>query len=263
MSLEKIIQESFEEYRAKSKENLSSHQLADFRKCPALYLKKKMGLIDDEDRPAFQIGRAVHTMVLEGGDVFERTYAIGGPINPRTGKSFGPTSQAYQEWAAQQGKPVLAQEQFELTALISASVRNHTEARKLLADGIPEGVIRCEFQGLPCQTRMDFFNPEAGLIDLKTCDDLNYFEAEARRFGYTYQLAFYRAILRQVTGRNYPVHLIAVEKKEPFRCGVWLISETSLNACEIENTSAIERLKECQATHIWPTGYETPRTFEQ
>lgn len=61
-------------------------------------LQKENGAgIEDEDCPAFQIGRAVHTMVLEGGDAFDRTYAIGGPINPRTGKSFGSTSQAYQD----------------------------------------------------------------------------------------------------------------------------------------------------------------------
>ncbi len=48
-----IIRESAEEYHAKAKEYLSSHHLSDFRKCPALYRKKKLGLIEDEDRPAY------------------------------------------------------------------------------------------------------------------------------------------------------------------------------------------------------------------
>ena len=58
-----LIREPAEEYHAKAKDYLSSHQLGDFRKCPALYRKKKLGLVPDEDRPAYQIGRAAHTRV--------------------------------------------------------------------------------------------------------------------------------------------------------------------------------------------------------
>jgi len=102
-----IIREPADVYHAKSKEYLSSHQLGDFRKCPALYRKKKLGLIDDDDRPAYQIGRALHVLVLEGRNKFEAEYAVGGPINPKTGEMFGPTTKAYAEWAAAQGKAVL------------------------------------------------------------------------------------------------------------------------------------------------------------
>jgi hypothetical protein len=35
-----LIHESADEYRAKAKHYLSSHQLADFRKCPQLYYRK-------------------------------------------------------------------------------------------------------------------------------------------------------------------------------------------------------------------------------
>ena len=78
-----LIRETAEEYHAKSKDHLSSHQLGDFRKCPLLYRKKKLGLVADEDRPAYQIGRALHTLVLEGRDRFEAEYAVGGPIRSR------------------------------------------------------------------------------------------------------------------------------------------------------------------------------------
>ena len=48
-----LIRESAEVYQAKAAEYLTSHQLADFRRCPLLYRKKKLGLVEDEDRPAF------------------------------------------------------------------------------------------------------------------------------------------------------------------------------------------------------------------
>jgi len=48
-----LIRESFEVYQQNAKRNLTSHQLADYRRCPLLYRKKKLGLIEEEDRPAF------------------------------------------------------------------------------------------------------------------------------------------------------------------------------------------------------------------
>ena len=43
-----LIREAADVYHAKSREYLSSHQLADFRKCPLLYWKKKQGLVLEE-----------------------------------------------------------------------------------------------------------------------------------------------------------------------------------------------------------------------
>jgi len=58
------------------------------------------------------------------------------------------------------------------------------------------------------------------------------------------------------------VHLIAVEKKEPFRYGVWQLSAEVLGIAQRENEQAIERLKKCQASNVWPTGYEELRVFD-
>jgi len=61
-----LVRESAEVYQAKAAEYLTSYRLADFRRCPLLYRKKNLGLVEDEDRPAFLVGRALHTLVLEG-----------------------------------------------------------------------------------------------------------------------------------------------------------------------------------------------------
>ena len=257
-----IIRESFAEYQARSKKFLSSHQLGDFRRCPALYRKKKLGQVDDEDRPAFLIGRALHTLVLEGRDVFEKEYAVGGPINPKTGEMFGPTTKAFAEWAEAQGRPVLTLQQFDLVENMADGVRANGMAIDLLSDGIPEGVVRAEYCGVPCQIRMDWLDPHRFVVDLKTCDDLGYFEADARRYGYVHQLTFYRAVLRRVIGLVMPAFFIAIEKKEPFRCGVWRIHEDALAHAQRENEAAIERLKRCIATDTWPNGYEEVRLFD-
>ena len=78
--------EPAEAYHAKAKDFLSSHQLIEFAKCPYLYKKRISGLLEDKDSPAYFVGRAAHTRILEGVDAYQTQYAVGGPINPNTGK---------------------------------------------------------------------------------------------------------------------------------------------------------------------------------
>lgn len=257
-----MIHEPFATYLAKGRDFLTSHQLKDFRKCPLLYWKRRQGLIADEDRPAFCIGRAAHTLILEGREAFERAYAVGGPINPKTQQPFGQATKAFADWAARQGKPVLTDEQFDLVSFMNAGVRAHEGARGLLEDGVAESVVRTDYHGLPCQIRMDWFNPFKGIVDLKTCDDLTWFESDARRYQYTHQLAFYRAVLAQVTGKYIPVHMMAIEKKEPYRCGVWKLDESTLNQAQKENEGAMDRLLACAGKNLWPSGYEETRVLD-
>jgi hypothetical protein len=257
-----LMREPDEVYRQMAKEYLSSHQLGDFRKCPALYQKKKLGLLPDEDRPAYLLGRAVHTLVLEGHKTFGQVFAVGGPVNPRTGKPFGAATQAYQEWAAAQGRPVITDDQYALITNIAAGITAHVCASGLLSAGVPEGVVRADYCGKNCQIRVDWLNPIAGIVDLKTCDDLTWFESDAKRYGYAHQLAFYQCVLELMLGEKLPVHMIAVEKKDPFRCGVWQISDQTLAHCQHENEAAIERLKACELNGYFPTGYEECRVFD-
>jgi hypothetical protein len=99
-------------------------------------------------------------------------------------------------------------------------------------------------------------------VDLKTCEDLDRFERDARRFDYPHQVAFYREVLAEGAGVRLPVSIVAVEKQEPHRCGVWHVSEGLLERCTRENDAAIERLKRCEREDRWPTGFETPRPMD-
>jgi hypothetical protein len=260
--LDFLLREPAEVYHARSKEHLTSHGLADFRENPFLYRKRQLGLVVEEDRPAFQVGRAAHTLILEGRDAYRRQYAFGGPTNPATGKLFDSRSKAYQEWAERQAKPVLTDRQAALIEELAAAVQRHPITGELLAEGVPEGVVRRDYCGVPCQARLDWLNPAKGLVDLKTCDHLKYLEADARSFGYLHQLAFYRALLALETGEILPVYLIAVEKREPYRCGVWRIDPNVLAVAQQDNEAALDRLVRCRQQDHWPTGYEELRVFD-
>jgi hypothetical protein len=129
----------------------------------------------------------------------------------------------------------------------------------LLAQGKAEGVVRETYNGHPCQIRIDWLNPELGIVDLKTCDDLTWFESDAKRFNYHHQLAFYQNVLDQRIEQLVPVYVIAVEKKEPYRCGVWQIPPEVLLAARCDIEAAMERLKTATTENHFETGYEELR----
>lgn len=254
-----------DEYHAETRNGryLSSHMLGDFRRCPALYQKKLAGQIEENESAAFAIGRATHKLILEGRSAFDEEYTIAdGPVNPKTGEAFGKTTKAYSEWLALQRKAVVPGKDFGFILKLQIAVWLHPVAARLLTGGVAEGVVRANYCDEPCQIRMDFYSLKLGMVDLKTCDTLDWFESDARRYGYIHQLAFYRAILRERLGGNVPIHIIAVEKKEPFRCGVWRITDEALEFAEMENRAAIGRLQECRRTANWPTGYEEVRIID-
>ena len=221
--------EPAEEYHAKAAEFLSSHQLMDFMRCPYLHAKKRAGLIADKDSPAYLLGRAGHCRILEGRDVYEAEFAFGGPINPSTGKPYGSGTKKFAEWQARQGKPVLTLEQVDLIEKMATGVAMNDQAVDLLLYGRAEGVVRAEYCGVPCQIRIDWTHPHRGVVDLKTCDDLTWFEADARRYRYHNQMAFYRAVLAQAVGQrcSRPHRGRGEERTLPL-CGVWRVSDDTL-----------------------------------
>jgi len=264
INIEVLTAEPAEVYHAKARDCLSSHQLLDFMKCPLLYQRKREDLVPNKDRPAYLVGRAAHVRILEGPDAYQAAFALGGPINPGTGQPYGPRTKAFADWAQAQGKPVLSHDQVDLIERMAAGVALNDEAVDLLLYGQAEGVVRIDYCGVACQARLDWVHPQRGVVDLKTCDDLTYFEADARRYGYHRQVAFYRAVLAQALGNlvAIPVHLIAVEKKEPFRCGVWRVSDDTLGVAQRENEAAIRRLAACRERDWWPSGYEEIRVLD-
>jgi hypothetical protein len=157
-----LVHEPAEVYHAKAGEFLSSHLLADFRKCPLLYHRKRTGLVSDEDRPAYLVGRAAHTVILEGQEAFERAFAVGGPVNPKTGLPFGSGTKAWAEWAEAQGKDVLTSDQAQLVTQMAASVKAHPLAQRLLADGVAEGVVRSGVRGRPLSDSHGLVRSEHG-----------------------------------------------------------------------------------------------------
>ena len=260
-----------EEYHRAARDGqfLSSHLLGDFRKSPKLYRKKMAGEMAQEETAAFLTGRAVHSLILEGRSAFDAEFLVtDGPVNPKTGEPFGKLTKAYKEWAAAQSKAVVSGEDFAFMLKLQQSVWSHPVAQTLLYDGVAEQTVRTAYCGEPCQIRMDWFRADyegrPAICDLKTCETLDYFEGDARRFGYPQQMAFYREVLKTASGGAVEAdcYLIAIEKREPMRCGVWKLTEGILQSCAVENERAIAELRECRRANAWPTRTEELRILD-
>lgn len=265
-----IVDIPADEYHQAAKDGhyLSSHLLSDFRACPLLYHKKMTGAIEPSDTAAYQTGRALHTLILEGRARFDEEYLISsGPVNPKTGEPFGKTTKAYREWLAAQKRPTIDSEEFGWMSKLQSSVWLHTVANALLEHGRAEGTVRVTLHDEPCQIRMDWFNPDFNgkpvIVDLKTCDNLSFFERDARKYSYPEQLGFYREVFKEASGGTYcDVYIVAIEKREPYRCGVWKLTDELLDQATATNNTAMSALKECRCRNEWPTGYEDERVLD-
>jgi hypothetical protein len=259
-----LIVEPDREYRARDTEYLTSHRLQTFRECPLRHHQEVTGAIPPRpDTPAYFLGRAAHTMVLEGKDKFHREYAVGdGPINNRTGKPFGRDTKAFREWAEGQARPVVGTEDYAQLEAMAQMVRAHPFAAKLLMDGQAEGVVRESWIGCKCQSRIDWYG-SLGILDYKTCEELKWFPRDASKYHYVFQMAFYRQMVQLALGEVAPVHFLVSEKKPPYPCAIWKVPEGLLDDAVEKCENDILRLMECREKGVWPTGWEEPRVIEK
>ena len=244
---------------------LTSHFLADFRQCPLLYRQKLNGEVQTDDTAAYQLGRATHALILGGQDIFDEEYLVSaGPINPKTGEPFGKLTKAYKDWAATQTKKIILTNEFDFMQRLQEAVWAHPKAAELLDECVREATVRTEYMGERVQIRMDAFNPTLNaVIDLKTCDHLDYFANDSFRYGYVEQMAFYHDVFAAASGGvDLSAWLIAVEKRAPFRSGVWQVAASALARAKEINERAIAELQDCRRQDVWPTRYEEVRILD-
>jgi hypothetical protein len=264
-----LLVEADETYRLNSRIYLGSHALNTFRECPLKYHREVSGLVKrSSESESLITGRAMHALLCEGQDAFDQFFIVGGPVNPKTNNHYGRDTKAFEQWLAEQQangetRTYLTDKQHEEILGMVEGIKRHEQAREIFSnpDAQAEGVARGLYCGRQCQVRIDWF--DGFVTDLKTCDDLGQFERyQARAFGYLHQVSFYSEVLHITHGRLYRPRIVAVEKKEPFRCCVWTVTDAVFEAACRDNEAAIRELIECEKTGHWPTRYEGVRSFD-
>ena len=240
---------SNKEYR--QREGISSSELKKLMKSPA-HLKHYQEN-PQEDTPSLLFGRAAHKFVLETYD-FYNEFAVA-PICDRR------TKEGKEIWnkfiVDSEGKDVITQEQFEqIDAMRNSAYATPFVAKLLSGDKELSFWGKDEDTGLVIKCRPDAiveFNGRNILIDYKTCTDAENtkFYRDSIKFGYDLQLAYYREILKQNTGLDYDVVIIAQEKSAPYVTNVFQLSENYLENGRNLYKEMLKVYKNCLDTDNW------------
>lgn len=240
---------SNKEYR--NREGISSTELKRISRSPAHYKHFKENPM--EDTPALLIGRAAHKYVLETYD-FYNEFAVAPVCDRRTKEG----KEIWNKFVADsEGKDVITQEQLEqIDAMRTAAYATPFVSKLLSGEKELSFWGKDEDTGLVTKCRPDCLTEWNGkhiLIDYKTAQDVENmkFYRDSIKFGYDLQLSYYLDILKQNTGKDYMVVIIAQEKTAPYVTNVFQLSNDYLENGREVYKEMLKIYKECSETDNW------------
>ena len=201
---------------------ISKSRLFKFAKDPVAFFTKDE---DDYDpnKEYLVRGSALHKFLLEGEEEFFKEYTVADVINPRTGRSYGRATKAFQEYCEENDLSppfTISSEMLGHIKVMSETVLAHPTAGNYLRDYIDnvEVVLRGEFEGLPAQGKVDGLSTNHNLIiDIKTCRSLDLFAKNFYEYGYDWQAALYSELYQQAFGNIPDFIFIAITTEgEPY-----------------------------------------------
>lgn len=274
-----IIKEPFDAYKERQAINFSTLKV--MAKSPKHYRHA----VDHGgvDSPAFALGRACHLAVLEPLEWTRKVLVLPKTFTrEKTTKKRGtelvemkmsrdarvPEYCALRDQAADEGKELISQAEYEKATMVSRAVLLDPVASDLLRrPGIQmEQSITWERYGLELKSRLDIIAPTVAVVDLKTAADITprEWDRAAIRHQYLPQFAFYSDAYAQASGETVPFKAIVVEKTEPFDVAVVEFSEDDLEYGRNLYEGWLRRVIECTEAGEWPGMTNgQPRQFER
>lgn len=195
----------------------------------------------DKDSDAFRFGRAFHMALLEP-HLFKTDYVKEPVIDGH------PNSNLYKEakasWrASAMGKEALTNAEYSTVMDMCTAVLGHPEFS--LKDYEPEimAITRCKDTGLLLKCKSDMFG---GVVtDIKTTSGSvkpHEFMKDLTKYGYHVSLAFYQDIIADIVGMPPTMKIMAVEKREPYDCALFTISDSILEEGRKLYKAALRRI---------------------
>jgi len=209
-----------------------------------------------EDNDDFTVGAYVHALCLDPDSV-EQNFIMVGDINRRTNDGKA-------EWAALQsraqrtGARVLTSDLREKGELMARSVLAHPSATAILrAASEREVTVIGEIGGRPAKAKIDAIasvinadgSVDTVIIDVKTTQsaDPRTFAADAAKYGYFHQAAWYTRLLRQHRKWVEDFVIVAVEKNPPYLVAVFRIPSVAVSVADRKIDEVAERWWKVQA----------------
>lgn len=177
-----------------------------------LFKDAEDGIYAPKDKGHFQVGTLIHMRALEP-ERFAKCVTATGPINEKTGFPYGRDTKAFAAWQAENPDVMVVEEW--TTILLD---RMPPEVKALLTDGEAEVSVYAEnfLQVLAAKCRPDYLK-DTTIIDIKTCNDVDDAERIIYRLKYWFSHAWYRMVMKHVTGKTHHFRFVFAEKNPPYR----------------------------------------------
>lgn len=264
---------------------LNFHTLWDFQKDPKLFAAGYYAVKKTTD--AMRIGTQLHQLVLEGTEVFQTNNALWRPpVNEKTGKPYGAATKNYTDAleafrAENAGKEIYTEEEGDTLAGMMNAILNHPAAGPVLfpdGDGSEQAselTFRGEYTpGWFAKGSIDRYDAELGIIDLKTCAELERFDGyesfkkTCLYSGYLEQLAFYQIMFRELMDPRQnpmyvPVTIVGVETKEPYRVAVFQPDDETQAAARERIFDLLEKYMTAVTTGEYRSKYDDVITLHR
>jgi hypothetical protein len=207
-------------------------------------------LYERDDDPKFELGRAVHALLLEGEAAVD--------VHPFKDWRSGEARAAKAESRSYGRIPMLAAQWDNCRAMVDAirdQLTDFPASPPLFESGAAEQTIVWTEQGVACRARLDWLHD-----DQATVDDLKTVGTTPRRWrtrsmfdhGCDLQTALYMRAVKAVTGRIPAWRWCVVETSPPYALEVVRPSAAVLALGDAKVDEALSIWKRCLETDEWP-----------
>ena len=189
----------------------SVSQYKDFLKCPAMAIAKLRGEYEPDFGRALLLGSYVDEM-LTGTDESIKNFIVEHmpELFKKNGDRYADVLQADETIVRIRKQPLMM---------------------KYLS-GQHQVIMTGEIEGVPFKIKMDSFNPEEYITDLKYMASLrspNLFEPMVKYWGYDAQAACYQEIVRQNIGKTLPFFFVVGTKEKPAHLAVGQMNQWNMD----------------------------------
>jgi len=232
------------EYRTTN--HISKSDLDMFERSPAHYAYQQT----KEATRAMEIGTAIHTAILEPNR-FNDEYVMLENVTKRTQKEYKDAVKIHGS------EKVLTKTESENVKGMFETVKTNIQAANLITSPMSKTEVSCfaVMDGVKVKCRFDLLNFELNTaIDLKKTQDIRQeqFSKSIANYRYHVQCAFYKDILKLLTGLDIDFQFLVVEEHLPHANKLYTLDFEGESIGRFEYKENLDQFKLCNESNNFP-----------